>query len=98
MEDQITGQDQSVTKIVIGATRDDAGTIHVMRDWELLLALNALGRSDNPSPPSIDGAELEQLLLQLIAAMETSLAEIAEMMTRPALRSEIFLLPDQKVP
>ena len=98
VEDQITGQDQSVTKIVIGATRDDAGTIHVMRDWELLLALNALGRSDNPSPPSIDGAELEQLLLQLIAAMETSLAEIAEMMTRPALRSEIFLLPDQKVP
>jgi hypothetical protein len=94
VEDQITGQDQSVTRIVVGATRDDAGAIHVMRDWELLLALNALGRSDNPSPPKIDSAQLKDLQSELIAAMATSLDEIADMMTRPALRSEIFLLPD----
>ncbi len=48
----------------------------------------------NPSPPKIDSAQLKDLQSELIAAMATSLDEIADMMTRPALRSEIFLLPD----
>lgn len=94
VEDQITGQDQSVTRIVVGAFRDDAGEIHVLRDWELLQTLNTLGRSDNPSPSQFDSAQLMGLQAELMACLIKSLSEIAEMMTRPALRPEIFLLPD----
>lgn len=94
VEDQVTGQDHSVKRIVIGATRDDTGEAHVLRDWELLRILNTLGRSDHATLVGIDSDHLKALEADLLAAMAASVPGIADMMTRPGLCSEIMLLPD----
>ena len=95
VEDKITGQDHSVTRIMLGAWRDDAGHIHVLRDWELLQLLNSLGRSDNPKPSSFNSEDLKILQADLVTAMSRSLESVADMMTRPDIHSEIMLLPEQ---
>ena len=95
VEDQVTGQDHSVTRIVLGAWRDHEGQTHVLRDWEVLQMLNTLGRADNPKPPSVNGEQLKALEASLRSSMKASLPTIAEMMTRPGIRSEIMLLPDE---
>lgn len=95
VEDQVTGQDHSVTRIVLGAWRDHEGQTHVLRDWEVLQMLNTLGRADNPKPPSVNGEQLKALEASLVSSMKASLPTIAEMMTRPGIRSEIMLLPDE---
>lgn len=94
VEDQITGQDHSVTRIVMGAWRDDQGETHVLRDWEVLQLLNTLGRSDNVEHPAIDGKQLKALEQDLLSVMSQSLITVADMMTRPKIRSEIMLLPE----
>lgn len=95
VEDQVTGQDHSVTRIVLGAWRDSAAQIHVLRDWEVLQLLNTLGRSDASGPLGIDISHMEALERDLLGAMSQSLPTVADMMTRPGIRSEIMLLPDQ---
>lgn len=94
VEDQVTGQDQSITRIVIAAFKDEAGTIQVLRDWELLKLLNNLGRSDTVLPPAIDGNALRDLEAVLLDAMTKRVTQIADMMSRPGLRSEMMLLPE----
>ena len=99
VEDEVTGQDHSVTRIIIAATRvDDDSDIHVMRDWELLQLLNTLGRSDHSIPPALPDDKLKALEADLLSAMAEDLSSIAEMMTRPSLRSEIMLVPDFEPP
>lgn len=95
VEDQVTGQDHSVTRIILGAWRDSAAQIHVLRDWEVLQLLNTLGRSDALGPPGVDISQMQALEVDLIEAMSQSLQTVADMMTRPGIRSEIMLLPDQ---
>lgn len=95
VEDQVTGQDHSVTRIILGAWRDNAAQIHVLRDWEILQLLNTLGRSDNPKSPEIDIPQMRALEADLLDAMSQSLPTVADMMTRPGIRSEMMLLPDQ---
>lgn len=92
VEDQVTGQDQSISRLVIGAYRDASGEAHVLRDWELLLHLNTLGRSDNQPAQKPDVAGLLVLQRELLEEMKKSLSAIGEMMSRPALRSEILLI------
>jgi hypothetical protein len=46
IEDEVTGNDSSVTRLVVGAREDGEGGIMVLRDWELLKELNVLDRSD----------------------------------------------------
>ncbi|OYY75030.1 MAG: hypothetical protein B7Y43_19290 [Sphingomonas sp. 28-62-20] len=94
VEDQVTGQDQSITRIVIAAFKDEAGSIQVLRDWELLKLLNNLGRSDTIMPPAIDGNALRDLEVVLLDAMTKRVTQIADMMSRPGLRSEMMLLPE----
>ncbi len=95
VEDQVTGQDHSVTRIILGAWRDSAAQIHVLRDWELLQLLNTLGRSDSSGPLDGDISQMQALEADLLDAMSQSLPTVADMMTRPGIRSEIMLLPDQ---
>ena len=95
VEDQVTGQDHSVTRIILGAWRDNAAQVHILRDWEVLQLLNTLGRSDSPKPPEIDISQMRALEANLLDAMSQSLPTVADMMTRPGIRSELMLLPDQ---
>jgi SNF2 family DNA or RNA helicase len=95
VEDQVTGQDHSVTRIVLGAWRDDAAEVHILRDWEVLRMLNGLGRSDSLKQPEIDILGMQALEVDLLNAMSQSLPTVADMMTRPGIRSEMMLMPDQ---
>lgn len=93
VQDEVTGQDQSIARIIVAARKDGAGTIRLLRDWELLRLLNGLGRSDDLDSPAIDAAGLKALENELLAALTGQLSDIADMMTRPTLRSEMMLLP-----
>lgn len=94
IEDAVTGQGHSVTRIVAGAWRDDSGKAHVLRDWQLLQRLNGLGRSDRAETSVWDSATLATLEADLRAAVTAQIADLADMMTRPRVRSEILLLPE----
>jgi len=93
VEDQITGQDHSVTRIVLGAWQDDLGTIHVLRDWQLLQMLNTLGKSDDLTRPEINKEQIKAYEIGLLDAVSNILPTVANMMTLPKVRSEILLLP-----
>jgi len=92
--DEVTGQGHSIQRIVVGAWQSSDGIMHVLRDWELLQKLNALGRSDLPEPPGIDRDTLDALREKLICALEAEARTIAEAMVRPVVRGEILLLPE----
>jgi ERCC4-related helicase len=92
--DEVTGQGHSIQRIVVGAWQSSDGIMHVLRDWELLQKLNALGRSDLPEPPGVDRETLDALREKLICALEAEASLIAEGMVRPVVRGEILLLPE----
>lgn len=92
--DQVTGQGHSIQRILVGAWQSSDGEIHLLRDWELLQKLNALGRSDLPEPLGIDQQTLNALREKLICALEAEANIIAEAMVRPVVRGEILLLPE----
>jgi hypothetical protein len=92
--DEVTGQGHSIQRIVVGAWQSSDGKMHVLRDWELLQKLNALGRSDLPEPPAIDRETLDALRQKLVCAIEAEANIIAEAMVRPVVRGEILLLPE----
>lgn len=92
--DEVTGQGHSIQRIVVGAWQSSDGIMHVLRDWELLQKLNALGRSDLPEPPGVDRETLDALREKLICALEAEASLIAEGMVRPVVLGEILLLPE----
>ena len=94
IEDEVTGKDISVTRLVVGAREDGNGGIMVLRDWELLKELNAIGRSDVHTDVAHRIVEATRLKPRLIAAIEQQASSIAEMMTRPRVRAEAMLIPD----
>ncbi|NJC05776.1 ERCC4-related helicase [Sphingomonas kaistensis] len=94
VEDEVTGQGSSVNRLVAGATRRD-GQVLVLRDWELLQELNGLGRSDAPTANSKIRIDLPALEAELAAAIDGQLPSLAEMMTRPRIRTEILFLPEE---
>jgi len=94
IEDEVTGHGRTVTRVVGGAQRAEDGSIRILRDWELLGELNLLGRTDVVEEVPPEAAILEPLLSELLQAAEARIGELADMMTRPRLRSEILLLPE----
>lgn len=92
--DEVTGQGHSIQRILVGAWQSSDGEIHLLRDWELLQKLNALGRSDLPEPPVIGWEPLDALRNKLVCALEAEANIIAEAMIRPVVRGEILLLPE----
>ncbi len=93
IDDEVTGQGHSVTRIIAGAWRDEGGEVHVLRDWQLLQKLNSIGRSDS-TLLDFDPATLAALEATLRAGIADHLPDLAEMMTRPRVRSEILLIPE----
>jgi hypothetical protein len=92
--DEVTGHGHSIQRILVGAWQSSDGEIHLLRDWELLQKLNALGRSDLPEPPVIGWEPLDALRKKLVCALEAEANIIAEAMIRPVVRGEILLLPE----
>ncbi len=94
IEDEVTGQGHSVTRLVVAAHSTQHGAIKVLRDWELLVLLNQLGRSDTLSKRIADLSGLRVLAGELIEAINDQISSLADMMTRPRLRSECMLVPE----
>ncbi len=94
IEDEVTGQNRSVTRLIAGARLEADGSVIVLRDWELLRALNLVGRSDTDSRDQLDSQDLAETESVLFHAIELAAPEIGEMLTRPRVRSEILLLPE----
>jgi superfamily II DNA or RNA helicase len=92
--DEVTGQGHSIQRIVVGAWRGSDGEVHLLRDWELLLKLNTIGRSDLVKPVAVDREALGALRDDLLRAVEAEARTIAEAMIRPKVHAEMLLLPE----
>ena len=95
VEDEVTGQGHSITRLVAGASKSNDGTIVVLRDWELLKVLNNLVRVDVPSEVDSNAAALQKSESELLGAIERRLPGLAEMMTKPKARSVAMFLPEK---
>ena len=93
VEDEVTGQGSSVTRICLGVTLDEAGEPAILRDWELLQVLNTIGRSDRPNCP-IEPNAFAALTDKLLTRAEGEINDLVEMMIRPKIRMEILLIPE----
>jgi superfamily II DNA or RNA helicase len=91
IEDEVTGTQAQVSRIVVGLYRDAEG-VHVVRDWELLLILNGLGAVDVDASPSVAAAVAEAT--KLVEDAKADLIAEAPLMTRARPWLEILLLPD----
>lgn len=97
ISDEVTGHGQTVSSIVIGAWRDAKGEVQVLRDWELLLQLNRIGSVDaSLELPPLKAEDLEKLAAELEGHIVKLADELAEGMTRPAVRGELLLIPDRQ--
>ncbi|USU13816.1 hypothetical protein NF701_08335 [Sphingomonadaceae bacterium OTU29THOMA1] len=95
IEDEVTGTQPQVGRIVVGVHRTEQG-LRIVRDWELLLLiLNGLGAVDVASSPSL-AARVEEAAGVVAKAQET-LAAAAPFMRRARPWLEILLLPDEAV-
>lgn len=94
ISDEITGQGQTVNRIVIGVTRDQDGGFVVLRDWELLQVLNGLGRSDaGVAQAEVNSGNLVIMKQAFSRHAEEAVPSIAEGMTKPMVRAELLILP-----
>lgn len=95
ISDEITGQGQTVSRIVIGISLDREGQLEVIRDWELLQRLNNLGRADPTiEKPVNEAGGLDAIIGDLTGHAQTVAKEIAEGMTLPMVRGEVLLVPE----
>lgn len=83
------------TRIILGALHDSAAQIHVLQGRAVLQLLNTLSCSVSPKQLGIDISQVRVLNADLLDSTSQSLPTVADMMTRPGIRSEILLLPDQ---
>ena len=98
IEDEVTGQGASISRVVAGARLEADGSITVLRDWELLQDLNAVGRVDHPLALAPDGDRITDIEERLRAAIEAQAPKLADVLTRPRVRSEILLMPEPTIP
>lgn len=94
VEDEVTGHGRSITRVVAGASKDESGSIVVLRDWELLKKLNELVRVDIPTDHGPSSIALQDWESEFLSAIEEKLPELADMMVRPKARSVAMLLPE----
>lgn len=94
VQDEVTGQGHSVTRLVVGATKAVDEEVVLLRDWELLKRLNELGRVDTSIPAPVNPTELQLLEAEMLAEISANLPRLADMMTRPKARSLAMLLPE----
>ena len=97
IEDEVTGQGASVSRVVAGARLEADGSATVLRDWELLQELNAVGRSDHLPTPAADSDRLTDIEERLRTAIEAQAPSLADMLTRPRVRSEVLLMPEPTI-
>jgi len=73
------------------------GSATVSRDWELLQELSVVGRSDHLPTPTPDTDRLTDIEERLRTAIEAQAPSLADMLTRPRVRSEVLLMPEPTI-
>jgi len=94
VEDEVTGTGTLVHRLIFGVMEKET-KIEILRDWELLQALNALTLRSSPSDPSVN-EDIEPLLERLKRAFDANLSCHATMLRRPVSWPEMLLLPSKK--
>lgn len=91
VEDEVTGTGSLVHKLIFGVTEKD-GKIEVLRDWELLQAMNALTvKSPAGAGPTTEIAET--VIARLKQAFDVDLSSHAPTLRRPMSWPEMLFLP-----
>jgi len=91
VEDEVTGTGSLVHRLIFGVTEIDQ-EIQVLRDWELLQAMNALTVKGSPGAgPATDDAET--VIERFKQAFDASLASHAPTLRRPISWPEMLFLP-----
>ncbi|MBY5389633.1 DEAD/DEAH box helicase [Rhizobium leguminosarum] len=91
VEDEVTGTGSLVHRLIVGVTETD-GKIEVLRDWELLQAMNALTVKSPPGPgPKTEIAET--VIARLKRAFDVDISSHASTLQRPMSWPEMLFLP-----
>lgn len=91
VEDEVTGTGSLVHRLIFGVTETD-GKIEVLRDWELLQAMNALTVKSPPGAgPMADIAET--VIARLKRAFDVDISSHASTLRRPMSWPEMLFLP-----
>lgn len=93
IEDEVTGTQAQVGRIVVGLYRDAHGH-HVVRDWELLVMLNGLGTIDGGTSTSLAGHVRDAA--SLLVDADADLMAQAPFMTRARPWLEVLLVPESR--
>jgi hypothetical protein len=91
VEDEVSGSGALVHSLIFGVTEKDA-KIEILRDWELLQALNALTSKGSPAKATVTG-DAEPVLERLKQAFDADLALHASALRRPVSWPEMLFLP-----
>lgn len=91
VEDEVTGTGSLVHKLIFGVTETD-GKIEVLRDWELLQAMNAL-TVKNPAGAGPTTEIAETVIARLKQAFDVDLSSHAPTLRRPMSWPEMLFLP-----
>ncbi|WP_261316171.1 DEAD/DEAH box helicase [Rhizobium leguminosarum] len=91
VEDEVTGTGSLVHRLIFGVTETD-GKIEVLRDWELLQAMNALTVKSPPGAGPM--AEIaETVIARLKRAFDVDISSHASTLRRPMSWPEMLFLP-----
>jgi hypothetical protein len=95
-EDELTGGAQPIARLLFGAMYE-AGNVRLLRDWELLQALNPLRprptdeQTDSPRPPTDEETRQADMLFDALRYMALP---FCQEFRRPVIVREALLLPD----
>jgi ERCC4-related helicase len=91
VEDEVTGTGSLVHRLIFGVTETD-GKIEVLRDWELLQAMNALTVKSPPGAGPMAKAA-ETVIARLKRAFDVDISSHASTLRRPMSWPEMLFLP-----
>jgi Helicase conserved C-terminal domain len=91
VEDEVTGSGTLVHSLIFGVT-EKSTKIEILRDWELLQALNALTPKGSPGNGTVSG-DVEVVLERLKREFDANLSLHASTLRKPVSWPEMLLLP-----
>ena len=93
VEDEVTGTGTLIHRLIFGVTEKET-KIEILRDWELLQALNALTPRSPQGEGTVSG-DAKSLLERLKQALDADLSSHASTLRRPVSWPEMLLLPSK---
>jgi hypothetical protein len=92
VEDEVTGTGALVHRLILGVTETE-GKINVLRDWELLQALNTLVPRSHSKEDVPAAIEIGEVAGRLKTALDADLSTHAPTLRRPNSWPEMLFIP-----